>query len=126
MASSQWLCLVILLWLVSCYIATAVATGGASIPHLAELLGLLHFKLGSAAVAQLWGRCSRCPHCMTPSPTTGTTAADTASHMGRAMTQHLCHMVLTQQLSCLAQAVVSIPQQGWAQMTQVAAGRLAW
>jgi len=52
MASSHWLCLA-LLWHVTCYIATAVATAHVAIPSLAQSLGLLTFKQGSSAVAYL-------------------------------------------------------------------------
>ncbi len=51
MASSHWLCLALLLWHVTCYIATAVATAHVAIPSLAQSLGLLTFKQGSSAVA---------------------------------------------------------------------------
>ena len=53
MASSHWLCLALLLWLITCYIATAVATAHVAIPSLAQSLGLLTFKQGSSAVAYL-------------------------------------------------------------------------
>ncbi len=53
MASSHWLCLALLLWHVTCYIATAVATAHVAIPSLAQSLGLLTFKQGSSAVAYL-------------------------------------------------------------------------
>ena len=53
MASSHWLCLAVLLWHLSCYTATAVATAGITIPSLAQSLGLLTFKQGSTAVSYL-------------------------------------------------------------------------
>ena len=53
MAGSGWLCLAVLVWQASCYTATAVTTAGIYLPHLAELLGQLHFTLGSPAVAHL-------------------------------------------------------------------------
>ena len=53
MASSHWICLALLLWHVTCYIATAVATAHVAIPSLAQSLGLLTFKQGSSAVTYL-------------------------------------------------------------------------
>ena len=50
-ASSHWICLALLLWHVTCYIATAVATAHVAIPSIAQSLGVLTFKQGSSAVA---------------------------------------------------------------------------